>query len=114
MCAAQMSPTLRPLVQANKKEEEKTILNCCILEWVRSRETSHSGGLKTARNLANSTNQSLRNSNPSFFKGLEIHEIQPVKFNGSPTDLTNKLFLSPTEHKSYTKYWAGQQYNWFK
>lgn len=70
--------------------------------------------LKNARNLANSTNQSLRNSNPSFFKGLEIHEIQPVKFNGSPTDLNNKLFLTPKEHRAFSNYWIKQQYNWFK
>jgi hypothetical protein len=58
-----------------------------------------------ARNLANSTNASLRNSNPEFFKGLQIHEIQPVKFGGSPSLFSNKLFLSQPEHIQYTNFW---------
>ena len=62
----------------------------------------------TARKLANSTNASLRNSNPDFFKGLEIHEIQPIKFNGSPTDFSNKLFLTPQEHRAFNSFWMKQ------
>ena len=55
--------------------------------------------------LANSINAGLRRSNPEFFEGLQIHEIQPVKFNGSPTALPNKMFLTPFEHAQYTNFW---------
>lgn len=64
-----------------------------------------------ARKAANSANASLRNSNPSFFKGLEIHEIQPIKFNGSPTEFSNKLFLTPQEHRQFNSFWMKIQRN---
>ncbi len=38
-------------------------------------------------------------------KGLEIHEIHPVKFGGNPTDMANKIFLTPTQHAEYTNFW---------
>ncbi len=59
----------------------------------------------SARSLANSTNASMRRANPEMFKGLQIHEIKPVKFGGSPTDLSNKIFLTPTQHSQYTNFW---------
>ena len=59
----------------------------------------------TARDLANSTNRAMRKANPEMFRGLQIHEIQPVKFGGSPTDLSNKIFLTPAQHAQYTNYW---------
>ena len=52
-----------------------------------------------------SINDGLRRSNPEFFEELQIHEIQPVKFNGSPTALPNKMFLTPFEHAQYTNFW---------
>ncbi|PUZ19296.1 hypothetical protein DCM91_20740 [Chitinophaga costaii] len=55
----------------------------------------------SARNLANSTNAAMRRANPEMFKGLQIHEIQPVKFGGSPTGLSNKIFLTPSQHAQY-------------
>jgi hypothetical protein len=58
-----------------------------------------------ARKLANETNLSLRRADPDMFKGLQIHEIQPVKFGGSPTELSNKLFLTPSAHAQYTNFW---------
>ncbi len=58
-----------------------------------------------ARKLANATNKALRKANPAKFKGLHIHEIHPVKFGGSPTDLSNKIFLKPAEHSRYTTFW---------
>ena len=58
-----------------------------------------------ARKSANNFNSSLRRSNPEFFKDLQIHEIQPIKFNGSPTNLSNKLFLAQPEHAKFTNYW---------
>jgi len=59
----------------------------------------------SSRSLANSTNLALRKADPEMFKGLQIHEIQPVKFGGSPTDISNKLFLTPSEHAQYTNFW---------
>jgi hypothetical protein len=58
-----------------------------------------------ARDLANVTNRLLRNSDPDAFQGLEIHEIQPVKFGGSPTDMSNKILLTPQEHRLYNAFW---------
>jgi hypothetical protein len=58
-----------------------------------------------ARTLANQTNMALRNANPELFKGFQIHEIQPVKFGGSPTDLFNKILLTPQEHRLYNTFW---------
>ncbi|TAH40825.1 MAG: hypothetical protein EYC69_10000 [Bacteroidetes bacterium] len=59
----------------------------------------------SARATANSTNAAMRRANPEMFEGLQIHEIHPVKFGGSPTELSNKLFLTPTEHIQYTNFW---------
>lgn len=38
--------------------------------------------------------------------GMEIHEVHPVKFSGSLTDVNNKIPLSPEIHRMYTKFWA--------
>ena len=38
-------------------------------------------------------------------KGLHIHEIHPVKFNGSPTDLGNKMIVTPAEHYELNTFW---------
>jgi len=58
-----------------------------------------------ARTLANQANKALRDANPSALKGLEIHEIHPVKFGGSPTNLSNKILLTRPEHNPYTQFW---------
>lgn len=58
----------------------------------------------TARNLANKTNANIHKSRPDL-KGTQIHEMHPVKFGGSPTDIDNKIALSPKEHARYTAYW---------
>ena len=60
---------------------------------------------QAARTLANQANGALREANPELLKGYQIHEIQPVKFGGIPTDLSNKILLTPTEHSQYTNYW---------
>jgi RHS repeat-associated protein len=59
----------------------------------------------TARNAANSANQALRQSNPANYAGQQIHEIQPVKFGGSPTDLSNKMAIQPSLHYQVTSWW---------
>ncbi|WP_166703030.1 WXG100 family type VII secretion target [Bacillus albus] len=57
-----------------------------------------------ARKAANSANRKIHRENPEF-KGKQIHEVHPVKYGGSPTDLANKIPLSPTEHYQYNNYW---------
>ncbi len=59
----------------------------------------------TARKAANSANAKLRRADPAKYAGKQIHEIQPVKFGGSPTDPANKIALTPKEHAAYTTYW---------
>jgi RHS repeat-associated protein len=39
----------------------------------------------------------------------QIHEWQPTKFNGSPTDLSNKAALPPGLHSELTTWWYGLQ-----
>jgi filamentous hemagglutinin len=51
-----------------------------------------------ARALANETNAGIRAANGLEGSGLQIHEIQPVKFGGSPTDMANKMLLPTAEH----------------
>ncbi len=62
---------------------------------------------EAARNLANATNRGLHQQ--GLFKGLEIHEIHPVKFGGSPTDLANKIGLPRPTHTLYTTWWNRLQ-----
>jgi len=60
-----------------------------------------------ARAAANRANQSIHAADPSL-KGMQIHEIQPIKFDGSPTDIANKIPLSP-EHAGTTTWWRMLQ-----
>ena len=57
-----------------------------------------------ARNLANKTNANIHRNRPDL-KGTQIHEMHPVKLGGSPTDIDNKIALSPKEHAKYTAFW---------
>ena len=66
---------------------------------------------KSARNLANSTNSAIRRADPSSLEGLQIHEVHPIKFGGSPTDLSNKIYLTPAEHAQYTRFWNSLMRN---
>jgi hypothetical protein len=61
-----------------------------------------------ARSAANATNNAVR---AQFnLSGLDIHEIQPVKFNGSPTDFSNKTLLDSTFHRrEVTPWWNNLQ-----
>ena len=63
----------------------------------------------TARDLADRTNRKMHYDNPGI-KWKHIHEVHPVKFGGSPTDLSNKIILSAAEHKNYTRFWNEIQY----
>lgn len=57
-----------------------------------------------ARALAKKVNDEILLNDP-FAKGKVIHEIHPVKLNGSPTDLSNKVYLTKEEHIRYNIYW---------
>jgi hypothetical protein len=66
----------------------------------------------TARAVANQTNRILGNNNPWVrAEGLQFHEIQPVKFGGSPTDISNKMLVTQQEHIQYTNFWNNLQRN---
>ncbi len=62
-----------------------------------------------ARKAANRANKRLRRQNPGQYAGKEIHEIQPVKYGGSPTDPMNKIALTPGQHQQYTVFWGRLQ-----
>jgi hypothetical protein len=64
----------------------------------------------SARGLANKTNAAMHKANPNL-KGLQIHEIHPVKFGGSPTDVTNKVPLTRSQHIEYTNFWNSLMRN---
>lgn len=54
-----------------------------------------------ARALANDTNAAIRDASGLEGSGLdihEIHELQPIKFGGSPTDFDNKVLLPSADH----------------
>jgi hypothetical protein len=51
-----------------------------------------------ARATANEVNAAIRLANGLEGTGLQIHEIQPIKFGGPPTDLANKALLTEGEH----------------
>jgi len=63
---------------------------------------------KEARDAANKANRAIHASDPSL-KGLQMHEIQPVKFGGNPTDVANKIPLTPAEHMEATTWWRRIQ-----
>jgi len=52
----------------------------------------------------NAANAKIHSENPGL-AGKDIHEVKPVKFGGSPTDPTNKVYLDRNDHKEYTKFW---------
>ena len=59
------------------------------------------------RKLANAANAKLHNEDPSL-DGLQVHEVKPVKFGGSPDEPGNKIFLTPEEHQEYTRFWNNE------
>jgi hypothetical protein len=61
-----------------------------------------------ARAEANAANRALHQADPSL-NGLQLHEIQPVKFGGSPTDPLNKIPLTPQQHAPVTTWWNQLQ-----
>jgi hypothetical protein len=58
-----------------------------------------------ARSAADSSNRVLHQSDPAAV-GKLIHEIHPVKFNGSPTDHANKVYVDRIAHPKYSSWWC--------
>ena len=63
---------------------------------------------EAARTTADKANAAIHKANPAL-SGMEIHEIQPVKFGGSPTDPANKIPLTPAQHSEVTVWWNRLQ-----
>lgn len=66
------------------------------------------------RAAANAANEQINAANKlgkSHGVWSEIHEKQPVRFGGSPTDPANKELLSPPEHWEVSAFWIKMQ-NW--
>jgi RHS repeat-associated protein len=59
-----------------------------------------------ARSTANKANKALSKELELPGKFVDIHEMHPVKFGGSPTNINNKLFLDRTFHQTQvTPFW---------
>lgn len=58
-----------------------------------------------ARKAANAANAALRRADPAAYAGKQIHEIIPVKFGGSPTNIANKIAVTPAQHAELTNFW---------
>jgi len=61
-----------------------------------------------ARRSADVMNNSIRDQYGLRGSGLDIHEIHPVKFGGSPTDLSNKTLLDQQFHRQTVTPWWYQ------
>jgi len=61
-----------------------------------------------SRAAANAENRAIHNADSSL-AGQHIHEIQPVKFGGSPTDSANKVVLDPATHYQLNTWWKDLQ-----
>ena len=60
----------------------------------------------SARDSANIFNRNMRAADPYYANnGLEIHEIEPVKMGGSPTDINNKTSIQSQVHRRYVTPW---------
>jgi RHS repeat-associated protein len=62
---------------------------------------------KQARVAADNANSAIHALAPNM--DFKVHEIQPVKFGGSPTDPANKILLTPNIHNIYTQWWRNIQ-----
>lgn len=60
---------------------------------------------EAARKAANLANAALRRTDPAAYAGRQIHEIVPVKYGGSPTDIANKIAVTPMQHIELTNFW---------
>lgn len=62
----------------------------------------------SARNAANNANAVMRREQGLVGQLVDVHEIQPVKFGGSPTDPANKVILLRDVHRQQVTPWWNQ------
>lgn len=62
----------------------------------------------SARERADAANLELHRNDPSL-RGLDIHEVKPVRFGGDPQDIDNKIALTRKDHAEYTTWWNRKQ-----
>jgi hypothetical protein len=63
---------------------------------------------EAARGDANLANRALRKLMGVVGDPVEVHEIQPVKFGGNPTDPANKVVLPRDLHRQQVTPWWNQ------
>ncbi|MBT9290960.1 RHS repeat-associated core domain-containing protein [Prosthecodimorpha staleyi] len=62
----------------------------------------------SARSAANNANRAIREAQGLVGKPLNIHELNPVKFGGSPIDMANKVVLDRGFHRGVVTPWWSQ------
>ena len=58
-----------------------------------------------ARRAANNANAKLRNQ-WNLTSNQQIHEVIPVNFGGSPTNVANKTVVTKEQHKALNTWWG--------
>lgn len=61
-----------------------------------------------ARDAADAANSAIRREQGLVGKAVDVHEVQPVKFGGSPTDAANKVVLPRDGHRQQVTPWWNQ------
>jgi filamentous hemagglutinin len=61
-----------------------------------------------ARSAANKANATIRREQGLVGQPVDVHEINPVKFGGSPSDSTNKIVLPRDVHRQQVTPWWNQ------
>lgn len=64
-----------------------------------------------ARKAANQANNQIRQTNNLRGQPVDVHEVQPVKFGGSPTDPSNKVIIDRTLHRQEVTPWWNHLQN---
>ena len=60
---------------------------------------------KAARKAADKANRIIRRKRGLVGQPVDVHEIKPVKFGGSPTDASNKVILPREVHQQQVTPW---------
>jgi hypothetical protein len=66
---------------------------------------------EAARSAADRANQRIHRAEPAAHKNMQVHEIHPVKFGGSPTDRANKIVLPAGTHRLANRWWDRLRWN---
>ncbi|WP_244497615.1 hypothetical protein [Mesorhizobium sp. Root695] len=69
--------------------------------FIRLEGTEH----KAARKAADKANRIIRRKRGLVGQPVDVHEIKPVKFGGSPTDASNKVILPREVHQQQVTPW---------